>query len=135
MTPGASGDASPLSRDVWHPHGFVWWSSGCCSAVEGQSTKIFPRQSAVSALCPGGVREWRMENKTSKVHFTILAAVLGKHENCNDGVSNSLPVQLGFRNFGVLVSLARKGSWPLSWLLWPCGLAFGVFRCFKQDKL
>ena len=44
----------------------------------------------------------------------------------------ALPVQPGFRNFGVMVSLAKKGSWPLSWLLWPCSLVFGIFRCFKQ---
>lgn len=91
MTVGASGEASPRRQDAWHPHGFVRCSSGRCSAVEGQSTKIFARQSAVSALHPGGGREWQMENKTSKVHFTMLAAVLSKHKNRNDGISDCSP--------------------------------------------
>lgn len=59
--------------------------------MEGQSTKIFLRQSVASALCPGEAREWQVENKTSKVHFTILAAALGKHKNRSDGVSDCSP--------------------------------------------
>ena len=48
VTSGASREASPPSQDVWHLHRFVWCSSGRCGAVEGQTAKIFPRQSAVS---------------------------------------------------------------------------------------
>lgn len=51
------------------------------------------------------------------------------------GSQIDLPVQPGFRNFGMKLSLAQKGSWPRSWLLWPCGLVFGILRCFKQEKL
>lgn len=125
-----AGDTGSLRRS--RMSGIRMDSSGCCGVVQGQSTKIFPKQPAVSALCPGGVREWQME----KTKLAKCISQSWQQYSANRGTTMvesqiALPVQPGFRNFGVVVSLERApvpsaGSY---------GFAFGIFRCFKQEEL
>lgn len=120
-----AGDTGSLRRA--RVSGICTDSSGCCSVVQGQSTKIFPKQPEVSALCPGGVREWQME----KTKLAKCVSQSWQQYSANRGTTMmesqiALPVQPGFRNFGVVVRLERApvpsaGSY---------GLAFGIFRCF-----
>lgn len=112
--------------------GILTDSSGCCSGVQDQSTKIFPKQPEVSALCPGGVREGQME----KTNLAKCISQSWQPYSANSGATMmdsqiALPLQPGFRNFGVVVRLERAPV-PSSG---SHGLAFGIFRCFKQEEL
>lgn len=102
-------------------------SSGCCSVVQGQSTKIFPKQPEVSALCPGGVREWQIE----KTKLAKCISQSWQQYSANRGTTMmesqiALPVLPGFRNFGVVGRLERAPVPSAGF----SGLAFGTFRCF-----
>lgn len=101
----------------------------------GSTCKALPRQLAVSASRPGEVREWQMENKTSKVHFTVLAAVLSKHENRSDGVSDCFPSAAWRWKLQNCSEPFQEVLPALSWLLWQRVLEAGTSRCVKQEKL
>lgn len=106
-------------------------SSGCCGVVQGPQRSFQSSQRSLPCVLEG-VREWQME----KTKLAKCISQSWQQYSANRGTTMvesqiALPVQPGFRNFGVVVSLERApvpsdGSY---------GLAFGIFRCFKQEEL
>lgn len=101
----------------------------------GSTCEALPGQLAVSASRPREARERQMENKTSKVHFTVLAAVLSKHENRSDGVSDCSPSAAWRWKHQHCSEPFQEVLPALSWLPWQRVLEAGTSRCVEQEKL